>query len=113
MKLLYDQNLSPQLVKSLADLYPGSKHVRDLGLQSASDEAIWEFAVTGEFSIATKDDDFRQRSFLFGAPPKVIWIRLGNCTTSEIEMVLRDRRQDIEGFENDSTASLLVLTRTP
>ena len=28
--------------------------------------------------------DFRQMSFLFGAPPKVVWIRLGNCSTEEI-----------------------------
>lgn len=41
MKLLFDQNLSPKLVVRLADLYPGSLHVRDLGLADGDDELIW------------------------------------------------------------------------
>jgi predicted nuclease of predicted toxin-antitoxin system len=32
----------------------------------------------------SKDTDFHQRSFLFGGPPKVVWIRLGNCSTEDI-----------------------------
>ena len=44
MKLLLDQNLSHRLVAALADLYPGSAHVRDLGLKEAADEAIWDYA---------------------------------------------------------------------
>ena len=31
MKLLFDQNLSPRLRRRLADLYPGSDHVFELG----------------------------------------------------------------------------------
>ena len=33
MKFLFDQNLSPRLPNSLADLYPGGVHVRDIGLR--------------------------------------------------------------------------------
>ena len=40
MKLLFDQNLSPRLVHLLADLYPGSTHVRDVGLGEADDVTI-------------------------------------------------------------------------
>ena len=61
--------------------------------------------------IVTKDDDFRQRGFVRGAPPKVIWVRLGNCTTDEVEAVLRARHTDIFAFGTDATAALLVLTR--
>jgi predicted nuclease of predicted toxin-antitoxin system len=111
LKLLYDQNLPPQLVKSLEDLYPESKHVRELGLQAATDEEIWERAAAGGFAIVTKDDDFRQRSFLFGAPPKVIWVRLGNCTTTELQTVLREKHKVVADFEQDSTAALLILGR--
>ena len=39
--LLFDQNLAPALARRLADLYPGSAHVRDAGLAAADDEAIW------------------------------------------------------------------------
>ncbi|MBZ5546083.1 MAG: DUF5615 family PIN-like protein, partial [Acidobacteriia bacterium] len=80
MKLLFDQNLSPRLVQALASVYPDSVHVRDCGLQHADDESVWEFAGRNGFTIVSKDSDFRQRSFLFGFPPKVIWVRLGNCS---------------------------------
>ena len=34
MKLLFDENLSYKLVRLLADLFPDSVHVRDVGLES-------------------------------------------------------------------------------
>ena len=110
MKLLLDNNLSPRLVRRLGDLYPGTTHVRSRNLQSAADEMIWQEAAAGGFTIVAKDDDFRQFAFLRGAPPKVIWLRLGNCTTNEVERVLRSRREDIAAFESDPDAALLVLT---
>ena len=82
-----------------------------LNLQAADDEAVWRQAADGGFTIVTKDDDFRQRGFVRGAPPKVIWVRLGNCTTDEVEAVLRARHADIFAFDADATAALLVLTR--
>lgn len=69
-RLLLDQNLAAGLVRRIADIYPGSAHVRDVGLVTADDEAIWQFAATHGFAIVTKDDDFRQRSMLRGAPPQ-------------------------------------------
>jgi predicted nuclease of predicted toxin-antitoxin system len=39
MRLLLDQNLSHRLTVALADVFPGSMHVRDLGLAHADDEA--------------------------------------------------------------------------
>ncbi len=44
MKLLFDQNLSPNLPRLLSDLYAGSMHVRDVGLRDADDTSIWEYA---------------------------------------------------------------------
>ncbi|MGH7572402.1 MAG: DUF5615 family PIN-like protein [Gemmatimonadota bacterium] len=113
MKLLFDQNLSPRLVAQLADLFPNSAHVRDFGLASAADERVWGHAVAEGFAIVTKDDDFRQRSFLRGPPPKVVWVRLGNCTTADIEKTLRAKYAEVHAFGADAEAALLVLTREP
>jgi len=109
VKLLFDQNLSPRLVKALVDLYPGSIHVRDVGLQTALDEAVWEYAARHGLSIVSKDTDFHQRSFLFGAPPKVIWVRRGNCSTSDIEAILRAHHENLQWFDQDTKGALLVL----
>ena len=109
--LLLDQNVAPGLARRLADLYPGSAHVRDFGLQASDDEAIWAHAAAHGFVIVTKDDDFRQRSLLRGAPPRVIWLRLGNCRTADVEAVLRARVADVLAFARDPDAALLILAR--
>ena len=76
VRLLFDQNLSPRLLAILADLYGGSTHVRNEGLEAADDDTVWEYAARHGFAIVSKDADFHQRSFLLGAPPReVIWIR--------------------------------------
>lgn len=98
-------------MQDLQDLFPGSSHVRDANLQAADDVAIWSHALDKGLTIVTKDDDFRQRSFLLGSPPKVIWVRLGNCTTAEVAGALRGRHADIAAFEHDQSAALLLLTR--
>lgn len=110
MKLLLDQNLSPRLAESLADVYSGMAHVRSVGLDRADDQRIWEFAARHGFVIATKDADFNQQAFVLGPPPKVVWICRGNCSTSEIEQLLRQRHGDLLAFAADVDAALLVLS---
>ena len=109
MKLLLDENLSHRLVGRLADLFPGSEHVSTAGLTMADDEAVWNHARRNGQMIATKDTDFHQRCFLFGPPPKVVWLRTGNCTTAHIESLLRSSIDDIRAFAADDEAALLVL----
>jgi len=98
VKLLFDENLSFRLPGALQNLYPESRHVIDCGLRGATDTAIWEFAKRNGFTIISKDSDYAQRSALLGAPPKVIWIRIGNCTTQRIDFLLRNKRGRIEAF---------------
>jgi len=109
MMLLFDQNISPRLTKVRSDIIPGSLHVREIGLQSADDANIWDYAADHGFVIASKDSDFHQRSFLFGHPQKTVWIRRGNCPTSEIEAILRKHYSDLQEFERDEQGSFLAL----
>ena len=110
MKILFDANLSPALVTRLRAEYPGSTHVRDVSLRSAPDAEIWEYAKTHGFAIASKDTDFRERSFVEGFPPKVIWLDVGNAGTAPIEALLRSEQQRIETFGVATDASLLILS---
>ena len=99
MKLLFDHNLARRLVVDLADSCANSQHVHILGMATASDEAIWLYAQQQGMAIVLKDSDFYYRSMLRGHPPKVIWIRLGNCTTAQVADLLRLRHADIQAFE--------------
>jgi predicted nuclease of predicted toxin-antitoxin system len=108
MRLLFDHNLSPSLVQRLSDLFPQSQHVFLLGMDQADDRQIWEYAAQNQFAIVTRDSDYNDLSLLLGFPPKVLWIRRGNCSTQTIESILRTSAPDIQTF--DQTAEIGVLT---
>jgi predicted nuclease of predicted toxin-antitoxin system len=109
MKLLFDQNLSPRLVSRLADLYPDSNHVYPLGLDRIPDQEVHEYARREGFLLVTKDADFSELSLLQGFPPKVIWIRRGNCSTTTIEQILRRHYDDIKALDADPILGVLTL----
>jgi len=93
----------------LGDLYPGSSHVHSEALGAASDGQIWGFARQNNFIVVTKDVDFYHRALRLGHPPKVIWLRLGNCSTADVEGALRRRYARLRAFESDSGESALIL----
>jgi predicted nuclease of predicted toxin-antitoxin system len=109
VKLLFDHNLSPSLVIYLQDLYPGSDHLYRLGLDQAPDLEVWEYARREEFLIVTKDADFSDLCLLRGFPPKIIWIRRGNCKTSDIVAILQNHRDDIENLNESILLGILTL----
>ncbi len=113
MKLLFDENLSPKLVGRLAHDFPGCAHVTGIHLRAAEDAQIWDFARTQDLVIVSKDTDFRERSYVEGFPPKIIWLDVGNAGTVAIAELLRRERQRIEDFENQAETSLIILSIGP
>jgi predicted nuclease of predicted toxin-antitoxin system len=109
VKLLFDENLSLRLATLLADVYPGSAHVHQCGLASADDPSIWQYAKDHGFTIVSKDSDFQERSILRGYPPKVIWLRASNCTSAEIESLLRTAVPIVARFIQEEEESCLIL----
>lgn len=111
MPLLLDNNLSYRVVEEIADVFHASTHVKFHGMETASDEQIWEFAKYNGLTIVSKDSDFLQRSMVNGHPPKVVWLRIGNCSTQDVVTALISSSERIEAFLQDDTESLLVLDR--
>lgn len=109
MKLLFDQNLSRQLVGALAVDYPGSEHVERAGLLGADDRIVWNYAAANGFIVVSKDADFRHMAILRGPPPKVISLRIGNGPTSFVAALLRSRTADVQDFAADLFKALLIL----
>src|SRR5579872_3242835 len=109
MKFLLDENLSARLIKKIESCYPGSTHIKELGMLTASDDTVWEFAKSNDYIIVSKDWDFEQRARLSGPPPKVIRLRTGNCDNSHIAMILINSQTMIHDFYHDSVAACLVI----
>ena len=109
MRLLFDQNLPPRLVDSLAEFFPNSVHVMNVGLDQASDREVREYASQNGYTIVTKDADFGDLNLLLGFPPKVVWIRRGNCSVKEVESLLRENRDSISTLDDKPDTGLLMI----
>lgn len=109
MRLLFDENLSPRLAARLADAFPDSAHVDGLGLHGRPDAEVWDRAALDGFVLVSKDSDFFQRAVLYGPPPKVVWLRIGNGPTAVAERLLRDHTNDLRRLAADPDAALLCL----
>jgi predicted nuclease of predicted toxin-antitoxin system len=109
MKLLLDQNLSRRIPGLIADLFPDSDHVANLGLDRVPDGEVWDFAAREGFAIVSKDSDFHQMSLVKGFPPKIVFLKIGNCPTDLIVSVIRKHEKDFKEFDSDRNASLLIV----
>ena len=109
MKLLFDENLSPKLPRLVGTVFADSRQVRELGLKGQTDEDIWNFAKTNGYTIISKDQDFYQRALLYGAPPKFVWLSIGNCTRGDLLSLIQRHEMEILAFET-SPESVLILS---
>ena len=109
VKLLFDEQLSERLCSLLHDVLPDALHVRELDAGGAPDTRVWRLAQENGCMIVTKDDDFHRLSVLRGAPPKVVWLRTGNCTTEDVASLLRRHAAAIQQFAHEAGATILEL----
>ena len=92
MRVLLDQNLSPKLIRKLADVLPGLESVYDHDLIGSSDRFIFEWARRAEFSaLVSTDRDLVQLAERFGPPPKVIRIERCDFPSRIIELLESNR----------------------
>ena len=102
MKLLFDQNISFRIVDNLSDIFPDAISVNKIGLFNKKDSDIWNYARKNNCAIITFDSDFYDLSIIRGIPPKIIWLRIGNTSTENIEIILRENQILIEEFLNNT-----------
>lgn len=80
MRFLVDAQLPPALARWLCEQGHEAQHVEDVGLRDAEDGSIWEYALTVETVIVTKDEDFAERAARDSNSPVIVWLRIGNST---------------------------------
>lgn len=109
--LLVDENLPVKLARHIAFRFTGTLHVQDIGLSSGSDLVIWNTAKELKLAILTKDADFHQRSLVLGHPPKVVWLKAGNCNMPGLIQLVEAHANGIEQFLSDMNGSFLIVNR--
>jgi predicted nuclease of predicted toxin-antitoxin system len=108
MRLLFDESLSPKLVKILEDLFPCSESALRNGLAGQGDERILEYAMTRRFVLVSTDADFEALLTKFDA--KVVILRSCNYPTAIAANVLRRNAIRIAELAR-SRHRLLILDR--
>lgn len=96
MKLLLDENLSRRIVPFIQDSYPGSTQVALIGMEQADDKIIRQYAIDNGFVMTTKDADFYEMNLVYGQPPKIIWLKMGNQSKAATIKTLLDNQHTIE-----------------
>ena len=94
----------------MAEAFPGTTSVYEVGLHGQPDTAIWDYAAAQGFVIVSKDDDFRQLSFFRGQPPKVVWLLVGNAGTDLVANLLLRSRDIVIAFADRTEDALLTLS---
>ena len=79
-------------------------------MDQAGDDRIWEYAKTNGYCIVSQDVDFAERSRLYGAPPKVIWLRCGNQTPRQVEIILRRNAELIRELIENASLECVEIT---
>jgi predicted nuclease of predicted toxin-antitoxin system len=109
IKILLDQNLSFKIKKEIKDVFSEVKHVSDTRLSDTEDLNIWQYAKINDYSIITFDSDFIDISTIYGFPPKIIWLRMGNSTTFKIGQIIRTNQLLISEFLSNHENGCLEL----
>ncbi|MBC7388339.1 MAG: DUF5615 family PIN-like protein [Opitutaceae bacterium] len=107
---MLDQNLSHRLASKIHVVFPEAVHVNALDLVNADDFQIFMFARQNDFkAIYTQYEDFYQHLLVHGQPPKIIWVRTGNCATDTLATVILSNAEIILGFLKDTINDCLEI----
>ena len=108
MNILIDAQLPPSLARLLTSAGHKTRHVREVGLRSASDSAIWDYAVREDAVLFTKDEDFALRRLHAEAGPTIVWLRVGNSSTLALQKWLMPLLSEIERMVADGEVLIEV-----
>jgi uncharacterized protein (DUF433 family) len=68
----------------------------DIDALTATDTQIWDRGRLESLVIFSKDTDFYDRALLYGAPPQVVHVAVGNCSNARLFSVLASEWDEIE-----------------
>jgi predicted nuclease of predicted toxin-antitoxin system len=110
MKLLLDANISHKIIDALKVHFEDCAHVNFIGLSNpAKDIEIWNFAFEKDYMIVTNDEDFLYFMMAKKFPPKLILLRTGNQSSSNLKNILINHKVAIKDLYHSSVYGLLEI----
>ena len=110
MNLIFDQNISSKIIKSLEDIHPESLHVKEVGLNNQSDLEVWNYALENNLVLVSTDYEIFDHSVIADICPKIICVYGNPITTTKMEWVIRVNKETIEQFiESTGDVNCLII----
>ena len=110
MKILIDENISSRLIFRIQHVFPDVEHVKTLGLMTANDFSIFMYARQNVYdAVLTLDEDYYNLQLTHGMPPKIIWLRVGNCSTNALAQIILNNADTIYAFLFDTNLECLEI----
>lgn len=110
MKILVDQNISFRILPLIQSEFPETLHVKTLGLTDFNDFQIFQYARQHDFvAVLSLDEDFHLIQLEHGVPPKIIWLRTGNCSTAVLSEIILTNSNTIRLFLEDNALECLEI----
>jgi predicted nuclease of predicted toxin-antitoxin system len=110
MKILIDQNISYRIMAMIQNELWQVEHIKNHDLVNANDFEIFMFARQNKYeAILTLDEDFQLLQLVHEQPPKIIWIRIGNCSTKKLAETIKTNTSTIQYFLDDTLSDCLEL----
>jgi len=113
VNLLFDQNISPRILKILPSEFSNCQQVRFIGLEDSSDYEIFQYAKNNNFAVVTFDADFVDLNTIYGTPPKIVYLNTGNLTTKSVSNLLTDNILRIHHYMKSDSDDILELIKGP
>jgi predicted nuclease of predicted toxin-antitoxin system len=111
MKLLLDANVSWRLGPILKEHFGECVHADNIPELDfpAKDTKIWQYAKDNGYTVITRDNDFNDLCTIRGFPPKIIWLRTGNCSRNFTADLLIRSKLAIEEFLKSEESGVLEI----
>lgn len=110
MKIVIDQNISFRIIPHITHLFSEVAHVRSLGWTDFPNILIFRNAKQQEFdTILTLDEDFENIILENSPPPKILWLRVRNCSTIHLAEIIINKIEIINEFLNDKELDCLEI----
>ena len=99
MKVLIDQNISHRIMVHIAFVFDGIAHVKTEGWIDWNDYDIFMAARQKKYdAVITLDEDFNKLLLEHSYPPRVIWLKTGNCSTKRLAEIIIQHQDTISDF---------------
>lgn len=108
--IIIDNNISFKIKYLFIDKEIDCVHVEECKLQNATDLEIWNYAKNKRYIILSKDNDFWDIYLENGFPPKVILLKCGNKSTSQIKEILIKGWSRMIAFINSNNIGVIEIS---